>query len=148
MIICEIYSFVFWFEMVFTTLSYVIITSYINSCVYSNFNLRYFMSSFIYYITSLQIFHFYEFFCRNISQVELEILRNSSAIFRSSHRGVPERKLFSNILWYSQENTCVEVYFLIKLQAIRYALLLKETPTQIFSSEYREIYKKTYFEEH
>ena len=112
MIICEIYSFVFWFEMVFTTLSYVIITSYINSCVYSNFNLRYFMSSFIYYITSLQIFHFYEFFCRNISQVELEILRNSSAIFRSSQRRCSRKKaILKHFVIFTGKHLCRGLFF-------------------------------------
>ena len=39
-------------------------------------------------------------------------------------------------------------YFLIKLQASRSAILLKETPTQVFSCEYCEIFMNTYFEEH
>ena len=50
-----------------------------------NFNLRYFIFS----ITKERLyksFSFYKFFCANISLVELEILRTSSTIFRSSHR--------------------------------------------------------------
>ena len=45
-----------------------------------------------------------------ILQVKLEILRNSSLIFRSSHQKYSMKKLFSNILWYSQEKvflTCL-----------------------------------------
>ena len=34
-------------------------------------------------------------------------------------------------------------YFLIKLQACRFAILLKETPTQVFSCEYFEEYLQT-----
>ena len=43
---------------------------------------------FIYYITSLQIFHLHEFFCTNISQVEkfLEIIQPFS---EAATRGVP-----------------------------------------------------------
>ena len=65
--------------------------------------------------------------------MELEILRNCSTIFRSSHRRCSIEKLFSNILWYSQENTCVvinrktPVSFLIKMKALRPVTLLKRT---------------------
>ena len=105
--------------------------SCINSCVYRNFNLLFYV--FIYYITSLQIFHLSEFFCTNIAQVELEILGNSSTIFRSSYGRCSIRKLLSNILWYSHENTCTGVYFLITLQVIRHVTLLKrDSNTNIF----------------
>ena len=49
------------------------------------------------------------------------------------------KKLFLNILQYSQEKTCLEVSFL--------QLYQKETPTQVFSCEYWEIFKNTVFEE-
>ena len=45
-----------------------------------------------------------------ILKVKLKILRNSSLIFRSSHQKYSIKKLFSNILWYSQEKvflTCL-----------------------------------------
>ena len=45
------------------------------------------------------------------------------------------KNLFLKISQYSQESS-------------RHATLLKETPTQTFSSEYSEIFIKTYFEEH
>ena len=65
---------------------------------------------FIYHITSLRIFHLYEFFCTNISQVEkfLQILQPFS---EAAMGGVPYRKPFSNILWYSQENNCSGLFF-------------------------------------
>ena len=44
------------------------------------------------------------------------------------------------------EKTPVLFFFLIKLQAFR--LYQKETPTQVFSCEYCEIFKSNYFEEH
>ena len=77
---------------------------------------------FISYSTSLQIFLFYKFFCRN-----------NSTIFRSSHQKCSIKKLLSNILWYTQENTCDETSLLIKLKAIRpVALLLRDSNTDIF----------------
>ena len=42
----------------------------------------------------------------------------------------------------------LESLFLIKLQALRPANMLKETPTQVFSNEIWSIFKNTYFEEH
>ena len=78
----------------------------------------------------------------------LEILRN----FQKNHfqKQPPEvfhKKFFSNILRYSQENTCVGVSFLIKLQAISPVTLLKhglkrDSNTDI-SCDYREIYNNT-----
>ena len=72
------------------------------------------MSSFTYYTTSLQIFHLYEFFSTNIFHVEkfLEIIKPFS---EAATGGVPWRKPFSNILWYSQENTCAGVLFFKKV---------------------------------
>ena len=57
------------------------------------------------------------------------------------------KKFFSNILRHSQENTCVGVSFLIKLQAIRPVTLLKlrlkrGSNTDI-SCDYQEIYNNT-----
>ena len=52
-------------------------------------------------------------------------------------------KGFLEILQNSQENTCVRVSFLIKLQVLK-----KETLTQVFSCEFCEISKNTFFREH
>ena len=55
--------------------------------------------------------------------------------FRTATGGVLLKKLVLKILQYSQESC-------------RAATLLKKTPIQMFSSEYCEIFKNTYFEEH
>ena len=54
----------------------------------------------------------------------------------------------SKISHISQENTCVGVSFLIKMQAWRRATLSKKTPTQVFSYEICEIFKNKFFTEH
>ena len=43
---------------------------------------------------------------------------------------------------YSQENTCIEVSFLKSCSHSTLQLYLKKTPTQVFSSEYCEIFKR------
>ena len=53
-------------------------------------------------------------------------------------RGVLCKKVFLEISQNSQENTCVRVSFLIKLQRCR----------PVFSCEFCEIYKKNFFTEH
>ena len=66
----------------------------------------------IYYITSLQIFHFYEFLCTNISQIELEILRNSSAIFRSSHwRCSIKKAIIKHFVIFTGKYLCRGLFF-------------------------------------
>ena len=123
------------------------ITSCVNSRLYSNFNLRCFMSPikyrkslqftlfhvFIYYRTFLQILLFYKFFCTNISQVESEIHRNSSTIFRSSHRRCSIKKGFlKHCVIFTGKQLCRGL-FLIELQAIRPVTLLnRDSNTDIF----------------
>ena len=59
------------------------------------------------------------------------------------------KKLFLIISQYSQENTCVGVSFLINCLLIKgLQLYSKETPAQVFSWEYCQIFKNNYFEEH
>ena len=48
----------------------------------------------------------------------------------------------------SQENTCARVSLLIKLQASACNFIKKETLTKVFSSEFYEISKNTFFTEH
>ena len=92
----------------------------------NRFNLATLFHIFSYHRTSLQIFLFHKFSCISLSQVvELEMPGNSSTIFRSSHRRCSVKKVFSNILWYSQENTCVGASLLINLQLISPVALLK-----------------------
>ena len=99
-------------KMVFSKLSQLDMTVCIKTVYYADFNLRYFMSSVIKRL--IQIFLSNKFFCTNLAW-----FRNSSIIFGSSHRRYSMNKLFLKILWYSQENTCVWVSFLLKLQAFR-----------------------------
>ena len=54
-------------------------------------------------------------------------------------------KKFSNI---HRKTPVSESLFLINLQSFRPATLLKRDSTQVFSCEYCEIFKNTYFEEH
>ena len=77
------------------------------------------MSLFTTHRRLLQIFLVSKLFSTNTYQVELEILRNSLTIFRSSHWRCSIKKLLSNILWYSQKNTCFGGSFWITLLAIR-----------------------------
>ena len=48
----------------------------------------------------------------------------------------------------SQENTCASVFFLIKLQAETCNFAKKETLAHVFSNEFWEIFKSTFFTEH
>ena len=47
-----------------------------------------------------------------------------------------------------QENTCAEVFFLIKLQVSAPNFIKKETLAQVFFCEFCEIFKNTSFIEH
>ena len=60
--------------------------------------------------------------------------------------GILLKKVFLKILQNSQENTCVGVSFLIKPQTCNF--IKKETPTRVFSCEFFEIFKNTYFVEY
>ena len=74
-----------------------------------------------------------------------EMLRVS---YRSSHHRYSIKKVFLKISPNSQENTCVSVSFLIKLQAFTCNLIKKETLTEMFSCEFCVIFKGTFFTEH
>ena len=52
------------------------------------------------------------------------------------------------ILQNSQENTCVRVSLLINLQASTCNFIKKETLAQVFSCEFYEISKNTFFTEY
>ena len=62
-------------------------------------------------------------------------------------RGVLWKKVFLEISLISQENTCARVSFLIKLQTSSLQLIKKETPAQVFSHEFSEVSKNTFFTE-
>ena len=56
--------------------------------------------------------------------------------------------MFWEISQNSQENTCLRVSHLIKLQAEAYNFIKKETLAQVFSCEICEISKNTFLTEH
>ena len=85
---------------------------------------------FIYYRTSLQIFLFYKFFCTNISQVELEILRNSSTIFRSSHRRCSIKKaILKHFVIFTGKHLCWGLFF-NKVAGYQASNFIKKRPQQ------------------
>ena len=55
------------------------------------------------------------------------------------------KKMFLEISQNSQESTCARVSFLIKLQVEACNLIKKETLAQVFSCEFWEISKNTFF---
>ena len=55
------------------------------------------------------------------------------------------QKMFLEISRHSQENTCARVSFLINLQFAGCHLIEKDTLAQVFSCEFREISKDTFF---
>ena len=64
--------------------------------------------------------------------------------------GVLWKKVFLKISQNSQENPCARVSFLIKnfKKLFNIKLYLKETLAQVFSCEFCEIFKNTFFTEH
>ena len=54
------------------------------------------------------------------------------------------KKMFLEISQNSQENTCAKVYFLI-IANVACNFIKKETLAQVFSCEFCEIYKNTFF---
>ena len=56
--------------------------------------------------------------------------------------------MFLEISRNSQENTCFRVSFLIKLQAETFNFIKIEALAQVFSCEFFEISKNTFFTEH
>ena len=67
---------------------------------------------------------------------------------KSSRRRCSVKKgVFKNFAIFTGKHLSWSL-FLIKLQGLRPAILLKRDSTQVFSCEYCEIFKNTYFEEH
>ena len=79
-----------------------------------------------------------------------KIFMNSFFIehFRSSHQRCSIKKLLLKISQSVTGKHLCSSLFLIKLQTFRPSTLLKETPIQVFSFEYCEIFKGIYFEDH
>ena len=69
--------------------------------------------------------------------------------FWSSHLRSSVKKGILKISRSSQENTCVGVSILINWHSSGLQLYQKkETPTQVFSVEFSEIFKNTFYSEH
>ena len=86
------------------------VTTCINSCVYSNFSLRYFMSSF----TMERLYKSFSFINSSvqISQVELKIFRNSSTIFRRRHRTCSMKKpILKHFVIFTGKQLCWGLFF-------------------------------------
>ena len=62
--------------------------------------------------------------------------------------GVLQEKAFLEMLQNSQENTCARVSLLIKFLAEACSFIKKKTQAQMFSCEFWEISKNTFFTEH
>ena len=56
--------------------------------------------------------------------------------------------MFLTISQNSQENTCARASFLIKLQARACSFVKRETLAQVFSCEFCEVFKDTFFTKH
>ena len=69
-------------------------------------------------------------------------------LYRRSRPEVFYEKVFLKISNNSQENTCPRASLLIKLQASFCNFIKKETPAQVFSCEFCEIFKSTFFTEY
>ena len=87
----------------------------------------------------------------NQTQISLRnLLRTICArkfeIDRNSHHRCSVKKIFLENSQNSQENTCARVSFLIKLQTFRF--IRKQTLAQVFSCEFCEFSKNTFFTEH
>ena len=79
--------------------------------------------------------------------IKLEFLRNSSTIFRSSYRWCSIQKaVLKNFVIFTGKKLWWSL-FLIKLRTFKPVTLLKKTPTQGLSCEYRKIFKNAYFKE-
>ena len=68
-------------------------------------------------------------------------LLNIEAVVRRCSKNL----VFLNILQNSLENTCARVSFLRKLQVSACNFIKKETLPQVFSYEFCEIFKNTFF---
>ena len=71
--------------------------------------------------------------------------KNNAGSTETAPGGVLWEKMLLNILQNPQENACARVSFLIKLQG---NFIKKETLAQVFSCEFFEISKNTFFIEH
>ena len=74
------------------------------------------------------------------------VLKNFAIFAEAATRRVLWKKVFFEISQNSQENTCARVSFLIRLQVSNF--IKREALAQVFSCEFYEISKNTFFTEH
>ena len=67
---------------------------------------------------------------------------------RAISRGVLLKNKFLKVLQNSEESTCARVSFLLKLQTEACNFINKVTLAQVYSCEFGEIFKNTFFGEH
>ena len=60
----------------------------------------------------------------------------------------PRKEVFLKLLQDSQENTCARVSFFDKVAGLACNFIKKETLAQVFSCEFCEICKNTFFDKH
>ena len=81
--------------------------------------------------------------CQNKQQIWHTSISVRKHLIRSSHQRCSVKNVLSEILQNSEENTCVRVSILIKLQPCN-----RDPGTQVFSCEFWEISKNTFLAEH
>ena len=77
----------------------------------------------------------FDYLCEGVGKL---VKLSDDVITEAATGGVLQEKMFLEISQISQENTCARVYFFYK----------KETLAQVFSGEFCEISKNTFFTEH
>ena len=82
-------------------------------------------------------------------EVEVEVTQPRTAGYRSSRSQMFFKiGVLKNFAIFTGKHLCCNLFF-NKVAGLRYATLLKkETLSQVFSCEYCNIFKNTYFEEH
>ena len=85
----------------------------------------------------------FEIFAKNPPEQDLRLMGWMRAFYRCSHHRYSIKDVLNNLAKFTEKHLCLSL-FLIKLQTFRSSTLLKkETPTQVFSYEFCEIFKNT-----
>ena len=85
--------------------------------------------------------------CRIVSYQPDFSAKNDKEMFRNSHRICSvEKGVFKNFANFTRKHLCQSLFF-NKVASKRLQLYLKEALAQVFSCEYRETFKSTYFPE-
>ena len=68
--------------------------------------------------------------------------------YRSSYQSCSKKRVFLTISQNSQKNNCAWVSFLMSCLTEACTFIKKETLAQVFSSDFCEIFRNTFFKEH